>query len=237
MTLRAVIFDLGGTLTGTQGVIDPVDPWFAYVMAVDPHRADRWMSQLRAAEDAAWAACRDHSRSFTLSRMLEYAEVPYSPYGMAAYRAACAPWMRAAPEAAGLLAAVRDRGLRVGVLSNTVWPASWHLEALERDGLLPFLDASVFSSDLEYAKPHPDTFRTVLRALQVADPAAAVHVGDRLFEDVQGGTRAGLRTILVPGPPLPAAHRVITHARATAKVSSLGAVLCTVEAWLGQSAP
>ena len=69
------------------------------------------------------------------------------------------------PEAAPLLPALRERGIRIGLLSNTHWPRRWHEHWLERDGVLGLIDVRVYTSDLQHMKPHPEAFRAVLAEL------------------------------------------------------------------------
>ena len=66
------------------------------------------------------------------------------------------------PEAAPLLSALRERGIRIGLLSNTHWPRRWHEHWLDRDGVLDLIDVRVYTSDLPHTKPHPEAFRAVL---------------------------------------------------------------------------
>jgi putative hydrolase of the HAD superfamily len=47
---------------------------------------------------------------------------------------------------------------------------------------------------MERTKPHPAAFRAVLQALDV-DPANAVFVGDRLYDDIYGAQTVGMRGV------------------------------------------
>ena len=83
------------------------------------------------------------------------------------------------PDAAPLLRDLRERGLRVGVLSNTMWPRSAHERVFARDNVLDLIDGAVYSSEIPWTKPHPEAFRAAMAAVSVDDPAACVFVGDR----------------------------------------------------------
>jgi len=99
-----------------------------------------------------------------------------------------------APDAPPTLRTLREHGLRVGICSNASYrPASMH-EQLSHVGLLPLVDAAVFSSEVGWRKPSPRIFAAVLSALHV-EAGAAVHVGDRVREDVDGAHGAGMRAI------------------------------------------
>src|SRR5207302_10936198 len=105
------------------------------------------------------------------------------------------PHIRHDPDAAPTLQALRDRGLRIGLLSNTHWPRSFHEHFLERDGLAALIDARCYTSEMPVTKPHPDAFRAVLDALGVADPAACVFVGDRPYDDIDGAQSMGMKAV------------------------------------------
>jgi putative hydrolase of the HAD superfamily len=97
------------------------------------------------------------------------------------------------PEVPGVLAAARERGLRLVVLSN--WDVSLH-DVLAETGLAPLLDATVTSAELGRAKPDPAIFA---RGLELAGVAAgeALHVGDSVEHDVAGARAAGIAVRLV----------------------------------------
>jgi putative hydrolase of the HAD superfamily len=92
-----------------------------------------------------------------------------------------------------LLEALRELGLRLGLVSNAFDPG-WLLHRdLEQMGLAERLDFSVFSSEVGLRKPHPAIFERALQALEV-EPEQALFVGDRLFEDVRGAAELGMTT-------------------------------------------
>jgi len=97
------------------------------------------------------------------------------------------------PEVPGALAAVRDRGIALVVLSN--WDVSLH-ERLAETGLAPLLDGAVASAEIGAAKPEPAAFAHALE-LAGAGPGEAWHVGDSPREDVDGARAAGLTPVLV----------------------------------------
>ena len=93
-----------------------------------------------------------------------------------------------------LLDALRERGLKLGLVSNAFDPA-WLLHRdLELMGLAERLDVAVFSSEVGLRKPHPAIFERALEAVGV--PAEnALFVGDRTFEDVRGAAELGMTTV------------------------------------------
>lgn len=98
---------------------------------------------------------------------------------------------KGAPET---LAELRARGYRVGLISNTIWPAEVHLEDLEEIGVLPHIEQLIFSGDLGVWKPSPQIFQHMLDLLGVrADEA--VFVGDSPREDIRGAHGVGMRAV------------------------------------------
>jgi putative hydrolase of the HAD superfamily len=94
-----------------------------------------------------------------------------------------------------LLEALRDRGLKLGLVSNAFDPGWLGHRDLEQMGLAERLDFAVFSSEVGKRKPHPAIFERALAELEV-EPGAALFVGDRLYEDVRGAGELGMTTVL-----------------------------------------
>ena len=201
----AVVFDWGGTLSEFVPV-ELADMWRLVARHVDPAHEDELTARLVQVEADFWASTASHQRSGTLSDIIASAtaqldiDVAEALLEEAARRHldAWTPHIRHDPDAAPTRAALRARGLRIGLLSNTHWPRTFHEHFLERDGLGPLIDARLYTSELEYQKPHPRAFRAALDALQVTDACAAVFVGDRPWDDITGAQGAGMRTVLRP---------------------------------------
>lgn len=93
-----------------------------------------------------------------------------------------------------LLEALRARGLRLGLVSNTASP-EWLLRpVLERQGLVERVDTVVLSSEVGKRKPHPAIFERALDEVGVG-PGNTLFVGDRLGADILGASRAGMQTV------------------------------------------
>jgi len=97
------------------------------------------------------------------------------------------------PEVVDTLKRLRERDLRLAVLSN--WDFSLHA-MLDAVGLSELVDASVSSAEYGTAKPDPAIFEHALEIVGV--PAGdAWHVGDSFDNDVVGARAAGVTPILV----------------------------------------
>jgi putative hydrolase of the HAD superfamily len=94
-------------------------------------------------------------------------------------------------DALPVLDAVRTRGLRVGLLSNS----ARDLGAFVTHHRLT-VDAVLTSSVHGKTKPHETIFRRMLELLEVA-AADAVMVGDTVEDDVEGALAVGMRAVLV----------------------------------------
>jgi len=92
-----------------------------------------------------------------------------------------------------LLEALRDRDLRVGLVSNAFDPPHLLHRDLEQMGVAQRLDVAVFSSEVGWRKPHPAIFERALEAIGV-DPEATLFVGDTLATDVAGAKAFGMHT-------------------------------------------
>jgi putative hydrolase of the HAD superfamily len=89
------------------------------------------------------------------------------------------------------LDALRSRGLKVGLLSNT----ARDLDLFVAHHRLA-VDAVLTSRVHGKTKPHQAIFRRMLELLDVAAPEAAM-VGDTLEDDIEGARAVGMRAVLV----------------------------------------
>ncbi len=205
--LDAVVFDWGGTLAASTEV-DLIDMWRHAASILDPGHEDELTDLLVKVEAATWRRVAEDQTSFTLDRILDEGcratglDVRQAVRDQAAtaHLDSWTPHIRHLPDAVPVLQALQDAGYRCGLLSNTHWPRSFHQRFLERDGLAPHLDATVYTSELPRTKPHPSAFKAVLHLLDVPDARRAAFVGDRLFDDVFGAQQMGMRTALVRSP-------------------------------------
>jgi len=230
--ILAVIFDWGGTLTPWHE-IDFEAEARSYAQAYgEPQLAPR----LLEATATAWARAREEHTSARIEEILTTAgadvESDAHQAGLAAYRSFWEPHTHTDPQVAQVWKGLRDNGIRVGVLSNTVWDRDYHRGLFERDAVLDLVDGDVYSSEIPWVKPHADAFRAAAQSVDV-DPARCVYVGDRLFEDVHGPQQIGMRAIWIPHSVLPQEQVVATDARPDAVAQQLVDILDIVRGWAG----
>jgi putative hydrolase of the HAD superfamily len=202
VAVDAVIFDWGGTLTPWR-TIDPVDEWRALAESVAPDRIDETTHALVAAATQVWTRSRDEHRSSTLEEICALAGIAYDDEHLHGYRAFWHPATITDPDVVPLFEELRGEGIKIGILSNTVWPRLWHEEIFVRDALDHLIDGAVYTSDLGWTKPAPQAFEAAMEAVGAHDPAACVFVGDRLFDDIYGAHNAGMKTIHLPHSQIP----------------------------------
>ncbi len=98
------------------------------------------------------------------------------------------------PDAHDVLDGLRERGLKIGLLTNA-WQPMWMREVeLEKFGLVGRLDAKITSGDTGYIKPHPAVFWRILGMLNTV-PDRAIMVGDNPTADIRGGNFVGMTTV------------------------------------------
>jgi FMN phosphatase YigB (HAD superfamily) len=104
-----------------------------------------------------------------------------------------------APDVRPCLEALRERGLRLGIVCDVGFSGGELLrELLEGEGLLGHFAGWAFSDEVGHYKPSPRIFEAALGSLG-ADPAAALHVGDLRRTDVAGAAALGIRTVRYRG--------------------------------------
>lgn len=222
-----MIFDWGGTLTPWH-TIDQAQLWS---WICEPHfpptEAAQYAASLLAAEEELWRLSRTEQRSATMNALFQLAGVPATEAFLASYVGAWEPHTFTDPEVPELLGYLRGRDIRVGVLSNTMWPRSWHEEVFRRDGVLELIDGAVYTSEIDWTKPHPEAFRTAMAAIGVTDPAGCVFVGDRPYDDVHGAQSVGMRAVLIPNSDVPP----FDSASPDAIIGSLAELPSFIESW------
>jgi putative hydrolase of the HAD superfamily len=240
--LEAVVFDWGGTLTPWHS-IDFESQWHSYATehaarsGRTPEDAAALARRIMELERTAWLRLREDGGSARIEEILAEAGIPSDdpahPPALAAYQEFWEPHTLTDPDVLPVWEGLQERGIRVGVLSNTIWTRAYHESVFERDGVLHLVDGAVYSSEIEHAKPHPMAFRAALDAVGVLDPAAAVYVGDRPYEDVHGAQQAGLRAVLIPHSDIPAEQQVPVDVQPDAVAHRLLDLLDIVDAWTG----
>jgi putative hydrolase of the HAD superfamily len=221
MTIRAVLFDLGGTLLhyydhqhgdpdrpfrrvtllGVRAVLDqlvngstpPTDEAMAEI--VDKHIGEAFRT----------LATTNGGGSVEAPVRAAIAELGYSVDDAAwarlrpAYYEQIEPTVSPRDLVKESLQKLHETGYKLGIVSNTWWSAEFHDGHLARYGILDLIPVRLYSCDLPHTKPHPHIFKTALERIGV-DAADAVFVGDRPDIDVKGAQDVGMRGVLIRVP-------------------------------------
>ena len=120
-----------------------------------------------------------------------------------------------APNAAPALRALKQAGLKVGIVCDVGMTPSTTLRAhLDRHGVLALFDHWSFSDEVGCYKPDPRIFTHALDGLG-ARPEETAHVGDLRRTDVAGALAMGMTAVRYIGlfddtsQPEPEAHHVV----------------------------
>lgn len=110
-----------------------------------------------------------------------------------AEHAAWSPARELASTTHALLESLRDRGLKLGLVSNAIDPPELLHRDLDELGVSQRLDVAVFSSEIGRRKPDEAIFRYALERLG-AEPEEALMVGDKVAVDIAGAKALGIKT-------------------------------------------
>ncbi len=200
MTLRAVLFDVGGTLVQEEEVPGADEVRRERLRAVLPADAT-WRDELlaRALEPLAFehGTQRQETR-VAIRQVLERRGLAATDGLVERVRAACC--LRLSSPRAGAVESLRyakRRGLKVGLVTNVLWRTRADVLAdWEGFGAEAVVDSAVTSLDVGWRKPHPAMFERALSELGTA-AADAVMVGNLRAADVAPAKRLGMRAVLV----------------------------------------
>lgn len=183
-TLRAVIFDLDGTLVDTADEFIPVvqslraehgrDP-------MDPMRIRASVSNGAKALVSLGLGLAEDAPEFE-SKRLRLLELYSEVLGTVA---------RVYPGIEELLQHLSDRDIAWGVSTNK--PRAYTEPLLARLDIQPQPRSVVCPDDVTHRKPHPESLYLNCRELNCA-PHEAIYIGDHT-RDIQAGRRAGIYTI------------------------------------------
>jgi putative hydrolase of the HAD superfamily len=213
---EAVLFDAGDTLIRLSGSGETLLHRAAATLGVeklDPDEVARvWQRVLDRSSTAEELA---KGRDLSNARHREIWIALYDAAGcerlapglseeLYALTVSAASW-EAFPDTLPTLKAVRDRGLRVGVVSDTGFDLRPAMDLL---GLSPFLNTVVMSFEHGVCKPAATAFLTACQQMDV-NPERTLMVGDNPLTD-SGAVAAGMYVFLLP-PPAKTGPRGLGH--------------------------
>jgi HAD superfamily hydrolase (TIGR01509 family) len=215
--IRAVIFDMDGTLLDTESA----------------HR----QAFAQTGEAIGWPMSDDLLLSMVgihrdeNERMLAELLGPDFPLAHfyaesdALFEAAVDAGIALRPGAQLLLDHLAQAGIPIALATSTAAP--YAQQRLEKSGLLPYFDVIVTRSDVDQPKPHPEPYLLAARLLGV-DPAHCVAVEDS-YAGVRSATAAGIATVMVPDLLPPTEELVLACAQVLPSLTDLRDLLLATE--------
>ena len=95
------------------------------------------------------------------------------------------------PDVTGMLMSLRERSIRIGLVSNCF---SEEAEIIRESPIFPLIDAAALSYEEGVAKPEPEIFTRCLARLGVA-PEEALYVGDGGSGELQAAAKLGMTAL------------------------------------------
>ncbi len=190
--LRAIVFDLDNTLYPEEQFVVGGFRAVARLLAARGHLEEETLLKRML------HILHMHGRGRVFNILLEELEIDsgvWLPTLIQVYRSH-RPVLALFPQAAGVLRALKDRGLRLGLVTDGL--ASMQRKKISALGLESYMDAIVCTGELGQgrAKPSPVPFEVALNLLEVS-PGAAAYVADDISKDFAGPNRLGMKSVQV----------------------------------------
>jgi len=217
MDIELILFDWGGTLADVsrqpeallQGAraAGRILAGASGDDAIDDLARGAIMAEHRAASDP------EHREVDLAAFLADWAEAQGRPAGKdqiaAAVRAVGESWVGGSldplPGALDAVSTLRDRGYRMGLVSNCWIPPAYCRQELDRQGFGALLDFAVFSSEASFRKPSPVIYSASLEKAYPhgvpKDLSRVLFVGDSPSCDVIAPAQMGMKTALVASMP------------------------------------
>ena len=203
MAIKAIAFDLWETLITDTPVLSKAQERLrlenmAEILGTTPDDIESAYRRVwHRCQELYWSRdedipCRRQIEHFLEGLQIEADEATVDALEHAYAMAAVEMLPSIVEDADDVIASLKDRGYRIGLISNTGRTPGYALrEILERLGLASSIDAMVFSNEHGVCKPRPSIFEALRTALGVAYDEM-MFVGDNLYVDVHGAKSCGM---------------------------------------------
>lgn len=206
MSLRAVLFDMGGTiediyhdrqlrLRALPGILSILEGQGIRLPGTNDEILDSILAGNAAYKALSEAERREYpTQTIWVDWNLRDFDIPAAKIGPVSEHLAFLYETtffsrKLRPDAASTLASLAERGYRLGVISNTS-SLTQVFYSLDEYGIASHFESVILSSTVGLRKPHPGIFKAALDAMGL-DPQEAAYVGDTLSRDVAGARLAG----------------------------------------------
>jgi len=209
--IKAVLFDLGGTLHVASSPAGRAE-WFAarlldrladygYKLDVDPgrmavvlhdnseeykHMTEQSLAELPQAR--IWSEYYLKGFGLTVEQLEPIAEELSFIYDYER------PRVMRRPHLAETMQRLQNMGIRMGIISNII-STSVVPHFLQEYGILQYMECQIMSSVTGIRKPSPEIFRIAEKDMDLS-PEELAYVGDTISRDVRGARNAGWRLMI-----------------------------------------
>ena len=204
--LKAVLFDLDGTLLPMDQDTFMKDYFGRLIRRLAPlgYTAEGFLAAMKAGiaamvtndgsrtnEEAYWDAYTAVSGKEILNHMSVFEDFYENEFDEVAAVCGCNP------KAAELVHGLKEKGVRVILATNPLFPRIATQKRIRWAGLTPE-DFELYTTyeDIGTCKPNPDYYREVL-ARTGLDAADCIMVGNDVAEDMMAGAKVGLQGFLI----------------------------------------
>ena len=204
--LKAVLFDLDGTLLPMDQKLFMKDYFSRLIRRLAPlgYTPDSFLASMQAGitamvqndgtrtnEEAYWDAYTAVSGKEILNHMSVFEDFYENEFDEVA------PTCGFNPKAAELIHSLKDKGIRVILATNPLFPRIATQKRIRWAGLQPE-DFELYTTyeDIGTCKPSPMYYKNVLDRIDLA-PEDCIMVGNDVAEDMMAGAKVGLRGFLL----------------------------------------
>lgn len=201
MPIRAVIFDLYGTLVPEfphEEFYTSIDH-IAAVLGADPVAfRDGWNKTVVERQTGVYATMDENVLAICEAIGLPEPEASAVTQALKRRAEMYATWFRPREGAVETLTALRTRGFRLALISMCApdTPPMWEASAFA--GLV---DVEVFSSVVGLRKPDPAIYRYACDALRV-EPDGCLYCGDGAYRELTGAQEFGMTAVEIRHPSI-----------------------------------
>ncbi len=198
-SIRAICFDIGGTLRVTRKM-DGTVPSFIHTLqafAGDRNPPEDFFQRLQAREKSYRRWCRKTLIELNEEELWVKFMLPDAPGDFVRANAAALNeiWRdytskQLLPDAVETVNALAGRGYLLGIISNTTSPNEVP-RLLAEHGIANFFSAVILSSTFGRRKPHPSLFFAACRQMGLP-PECCAYIGDSEARDLVGARLAGI---------------------------------------------
>lgn len=211
--LKAILFDVDDTLidwSGFTGIWSDaerphLEKVFGHITGQHPlNSMETYINEYSIRVQKAWASARSSLAAPHLGRILIDTAIALGVPDnlleindcMNAYAWDVVEGTHVFPDVPDFLNLLRDRGIKLGIVTNSFHPALLRDQELKALDLLDYFpDCRITAADVGYLKPHPKIFEAALDKLNV-NIDEVVFVGDNPVADIAGAQGHGMRAVL-----------------------------------------